>query len=149
PALRNLLFGRLGSGALDDNKHPEREAASSLFVNQFTGSAAGGYVTLNAIESALIFTPPDKQIPSVPEDWFDRVQRLVRLARWTGIDILDLDLILRRVCGNKLDHSALRRLAILVDLRDRTGTALDILCGLFDEISGESALGAGDQPDTA
>ena len=82
----------------------------------------------------------------IPDAWFDRVHRLLCLSRWTGIDLPSLDLFLRQLCGNTLDMNALRHLAVLVDLRDRTEAPLDVLCAVFSELDGSAAIGAGDDP---
>ncbi|WP_371786040.1 hemopexin repeat-containing protein [Streptosporangium subroseum] len=50
----------------------------------------------------------------IPPDWFDRVNRFVRLARRLGMPFGDLDLVLAACCGNRLDAEALRTIAVVV-----------------------------------
>ncbi|MGA2411667.1 MAG: Tc toxin subunit A, partial [Candidatus Binataceae bacterium] len=138
--LRELLFLRLSQTAIRGGGVSERdEAAGQLFIN----SGLDGFVTLDADERNLRWSVERRPIPPA---WFDRVHRLVCLSRWTGVDLAILDLVLRQLCRNKLDENALRTLAVLVDLRERTGAAIEVLCCLFGELGGSAALGAGNDP---
>ncbi len=140
PSLQTLLYSHLSqSPSAGTTKGSERDLAGQLFIN----SGLNGYVELDPTETKLIWNDPSKPIP---DEWFDRVHRLLCLSRWTGIHLPALDLVLRQLCNNKLDLTALRRLAVLVDLHDRTKAPFDVLCALFAEIDGPAALGAGDDP---
>jgi len=139
PSLRQLLFSQLSQSPSKNGGPSEREAAGQLFINQ----GLGGFVKLDANEQRLIWSVEGKEIPDA---WFDRVHRLLCLSRWTGVDLPSLDLVLRQVCSNTLDLNALRRVAVLVDMRDRTKAPIDVLCSLFGELDGTAALGAGDDP---
>ncbi len=65
---------------------------------------------------------------AVSLDWYDRVSRFVRLARRTALSLTDLDLVLRTCCGNLLDGAAQRVVAVVLDLRDRLGVPVDVVC---------------------
>ena len=139
--MRQLLFSQLSQIANNAAGAAEIDAApGELFINR----DLGGFAKLDANEQRLIWSEKGK---AVPDAWFDRVHRLLCLSRWTSIDLTALDLFLRQLCGNTLDANALRRLAVIVDLRDRTKAPMDVLCAVFGEIDGEAALGAGDDPD--
>jgi hypothetical protein len=140
PSLQTLLYSHLSQApSAGTTKGSERDLAGQLFIN----SGLNGYVELDPTETTLIWSDASKPIP---DEWFDRVHRLLCLSRWTGIHLTSLDLVLRQLCNNTLDLNALRRLAVLVDLRDRTQAHFDVLCALFAEIDGPAALGAGDDP---
>jgi len=135
--LSSLLFAQLSQRSAGGRS--ERQAAFELFINH----DLGGFVTLDAREERLVWQGEG----SIPAQWFDRVLRVIRLSRWTGIDLISLDLALRQLASNQLDGSALRRLAVLVELRERTGASLEVLCALFAELDGSgAALGGGEDP---
>ena len=138
-SLRQLLFSELSQSRDSSAAAAERELAGQLFINH----DLGGFVTLDSSEKRLIWRGEAGEIPSA---WFDRVHRLLCLSRWTGIEAPVLDLVLRQLCQGTLDLNALRRLAVLADLRERTGAAIDVLCSLFSELDGGAALGGGDDP---
>jgi len=142
PSLRQLLFGNLSQSAGANGGVPEYEAAAGqLFINH----QSNGSVKLDGDEQRLIWSGPASA--TIPAAWFDRVHRLLCLSRWSGVDLPSLDLVLRQLCSNTLDANALRRLALLVDLRERTQASIDVLCSLLSEIDGSAALGAGDDPE--
>ncbi|MFC4118573.1 hemopexin repeat-containing protein [Nonomuraea zeae] len=66
----------------------------------------------------------------VPLSWYDRVNRLVRLARRTGLTTTDLDRVLTTCCGGTLDAAALRTIAVVVHLRGSYDLTIDGVCGL-------------------
>jgi hypothetical protein len=140
PGIRQLLFSRLSQTAIGRGGIAEQAGACRLL---FINYKLPGFVTLNDTESALDWSAEPKQIPPA---WFDRVYRLLCLSRWTGIDVASLDLVLRLLCDNTIDVNALHRLAVLVDLRDRTGQDIELLTCLFAELDADAALGAGDDP---
>ncbi len=136
PTLSQLLFSQLSQTASKGPGPVEREAAGVLFINH----GLGGYVSLDSDEQKLTWSDGE----AIQDAWFDRVHRILCLSRWSGIDLLSLDLVLRQLCGNTLDSNALRRIAVLVSLRDATKAPLDVLCAVFGELDGAAALGAGD-----
>ena len=139
PSLRLLLFSQL-SQAQDAHGISERDAkAGDLFINH----DLGGFVKLDDEEQKLIWTGGSV---GIPDAWFDRVHRLLCLSRWTRIDLSSLDLVLRQLGRNTIDINALRYLAVVFDLRDRTNSSIDVLCSLFAELDGSATLGAGDDP---
>jgi hypothetical protein len=151
PTLSQLLYSQLSQTASKSPGHVEREAAGLLFVNH----DLSGFTSLDSEEKRLIWVkdgaaadaPPS--VNPIPDAWFDRVHRLLRLSRWSGIDLITLDLILRQLCGNTLDVNALRRIGALVSLRESTKAPFDVLCAVFSELDGNAALGAGDGDDPA
>lgn len=144
PSLRQLLFCNLSQNAGADGGVSEFEsAAGQLFLNH----DLQGYVELDNDEQALKWSGGETE--GIPNAWLDRVHRLLCLSRWSGIDVPSLDLVLRQLCYNSLDTNALRRLALIVDLRERTQAPLDVLCALLLEVDGSAALGTGDDPEQA
>jgi hypothetical protein len=131
PELRDLLYGNLcvtpvGAAA------PELAEATQLFVSQ--GAAP---VTLDADERRLVHPSG-----SVPVAWFERVNRFVRLARRTALPLPELDLLLRRCCGNQIDLTALRRIAVLTDLHRRLELPVDVVASL---VAPMNTLGIGNE----
>lgn len=61
------------------------------------------------LQDGLLTLPPYFEVL----DWFDRVNRFVRLARRTAMSFKDLDLVLVTCCGNRLGGEALRILAAI------------------------------------
>ena len=141
PSLRDLLFSRLSSSR-DPLGGGERDAAGQLFIHH----DLAGFAALDPSEQHLTWNGAQEPIPAA---WFDRVHRLLCLSRWTGITLGTLDLTLRQLCDYTLARKALRCLAVLVDLRERTGASLEQLCALIGELDGGAALGAGDDPKQA
>ncbi|TAE46994.1 MAG: hypothetical protein EAZ89_18955, partial [Bacteroidetes bacterium] len=138
--LYELLFQRLSTKSLSASGDSEREAAIHLYINQ----GLNGYVRLDAEDQHMVWSGPEEQIPAA---WFDRVSRMVRLARRTGLSFTDLDLILRSCCGSVLDARALRVLAVLLHLHRSYDQPIATLCvlagGLID------TLGHGSEGDPA
>jgi hypothetical protein len=128
------------SAGADGSVSEYSAAAGQLFTNH----DLNGFVQLDD-EQRLIWSGAPSQ--AIPDAWFDRVHRLLCLSRWSGVDLPPLDLALRQLCGSTLDANALRRIAVLVDLRERTQSTIEALCALVSEIDGSAALGAGDDPE--
>jgi hypothetical protein len=124
--LRELLYGNLGVA--------ERANATAFFIHQ-----GGPCVTLDEDEKTLVWGGEEEAIPG---QWYDRVARLVRLARKTGLRLVDLDLVLRSCCGNRLDLAALRVLAAIVSLRRRFDLPVDVVCSFAAPMN---TLGTGDE----
>ncbi|MBP2329129.1 hypothetical protein JOF56_009514 [Kibdelosporangium banguiense] len=124
--VRELLYGNLGVS--------ERAAAAEFFIHQ-----DGPRVTLDDAEKTLLWGGDGE---TVPEEWFDRTARFVRLARKTGLRLLDLDLVLRSCCGNRIDLAALRILAAVVSLQRRFDLPIDVVCSLAAPMT---MLGSGDE----
>ncbi|GGK95923.1 hypothetical protein Sme01_31310 [Sphaerisporangium melleum] len=104
--LRELL------GDLEDTTRPARES----YANR-----GGEPVTLSADGAELRGATPG---------WYDRVSRIVRLARWTGLGLGDLDRVLTTCCAGVIDAAALRTLAIVVHLQRGYDLTVDGVCGL-------------------
>ena len=84
----------------------------------------------------------DNGIGSIPLAWFSRVNRIVRLAKQSGIALSDLDLILQVCCNNVLDETALQRIAVVKQLAEKRDLDIDEVCGFFGPIN---ALGHGNK----
>ncbi|WP_159079121.1 hemopexin repeat-containing protein [Plantactinospora sp. BC1] len=128
-----LLFQNLSATPTGDGP-AERAASSAFFVHQ-----GGAVVTLD--EETQRLRPVAG--PAVPVEWFDRVNRFVRLARRTGLTLSELDLVLRTCCGNRIDLAALRTIAVLLHLRRGFDLPVDVLVSLVAPID---TLGFGDGP---
>ncbi|GAA3254959.1 hemopexin repeat-containing protein [Dactylosporangium siamense] len=125
--LRELLYQRTGAA----------ESTAGSFIHQ-----GGAVVRLDAAEERLR-SGADRP---VPVEWFERVNRFVRLARRTGLSFTDLDLVLRACCGNRIDLAALRVIAIVRHLERALRLPVDVVVSLVAPIP---ELGAGDDAEPA
>ncbi|SPL95787.1 unnamed protein product [[Actinomadura] parvosata subsp. kistnae] len=104
---------------LGDPDDPARPAKDS-FTNR-----GGTPVTLSADGTELRGTT---------SGWYDRVSRIVRLSRWTGLGLADLDRVLTTCCGGTLDAAALRATALVVHLQRGYDLTVDEVCGLVTAV---------------
>ncbi|MFI9595751.1 hypothetical protein [Nonomuraea sp. NPDC052265] len=102
---------------------PDRPPAK-FFVN------LGGPPVTMSEDGAKLGTVVDGRPGPVPPYWFDRVSRLVRLARRTGLSTTDLDRVLTSCRGGALDAAALRTLAVVVHLTRGYDLTVEGVCGL-------------------
>jgi Tc toxin complex TcA C-terminal TcB-binding domain/Neuraminidase-like domain/Hemopexin len=138
PELAELLFGRLSATATDPaTGDPERTLASSFFVHQ-----GGPPVTVDAEEETLVWTDGSE---FEPWQWFERVNRFVRLAHAVALPFTQLDLVLRSLCDNVLDAAALRKLAVVRYLAATLELPLDVACSLVAPMD-TLGIGDGDAP---
>ncbi|GAA2212099.1 hypothetical protein GCM10009850_075610 [Nonomuraea monospora] len=100
---------------LGDPDDPARPAKDS-YANR-----GGTPVTLSADGTELI---------GASTGWYDRVSRIARLSRWTGLGLADLDRVLTTCCGGTLDAAALRAIALVVHLQRGYDLTIDAVCGL-------------------
>ncbi|MFG1682588.1 hemopexin repeat-containing protein [Nonomuraea sp. NPDC049269] len=70
-------------------------------------------------------------------DWYDRVNRFVRLARRTGMTFPDLDLVLSTCCGNRLDAAAPAVLAAVRHVSATMDIPVDVACALAAPMSAD------------
>lgn len=85
------------------------------------------------------------RVATAPVDWFDRVNRFVRLARRVGMSFADLGLVLRDCCGNRIDPTGLRRLAVVRHLGRALDLPVDAVVGLVAPVAAwQGTVGAGD-----
>ena len=133
PELRELLTAGLSSSARNDGDGIEVEAAGGLFVNR----RLGGHARLDERQEHVEWSVDG----GIPAAWFDRVNRLVRLSRWIGVGLTDLDRILRCCCDAVLDDEAIQTIAVIIALRERTDLDLDVLCALWGDVD---PFGVGD-----
>lgn len=135
--LRHLLTADLSVSARNASGLPETERAAELFVNH----DLNGHARLDKDEENVVWEGERK---TIPEEWFDRVNRSVRLSRWSGIALIDLDRILRCCCDNRLDADAVRTIAVIRHVCSTTDLDVATVCALFADID---TLGIGDDDD--
>src|SRR5205807_3886358 len=116
--LRELLFQNLSITAVNAANLSERVLATNFFINQ----GLGGFTTLSADESVMVWQPAESPAaagsqPEIPISWFGRCDRFIRLARKTGYSFSDLDLVLRNCCGNQLNRESLQVMALIKKLQ--------------------------------
>jgi hypothetical protein len=136
--LRTLIVGNLSAAAVMSGSRYETERAAEFFIN----AGLKGYAKFDDQEENIVWSGSQKEFP--PE-WFDRVNRLVRLSIKTGIPCNDLDLVLRTCGGNegpKLDAAAIRHIAVILGLQRRMDCEIDVVCTLFGPIN---TLGIGNE----
>ncbi|WP_299462925.1 hemopexin repeat-containing protein [uncultured Microscilla sp.] len=131
--VRELLFQHLSTEELMAGK------ASGFFTN---AKAAGGYAMLDANEEQIVWSEADANIP---ESWFDRANRFIRLARVLDWSFTDLDLVLRTCCDNNISNqghnetpgtaTTYRRLAIIKKIQAQTELSIDKVCSLFADMN--------------
>jgi hypothetical protein len=131
--LAQLLFGDLSATTTGEPGDSERTRASAFFVNQ-----GGRPVTVNADEDMLVWVDDPR---FAPWRWFERVNRFVRLAHGVDMSFPDLDLVLRSLCGNILDRSAIRTLAVVKHVASTFELPIDVACSL---VAPMNTLGIGD-----
>ncbi len=127
--LRELLVG-----SLDIN-----ELAGKRQAEFFCNFELEGFATYDVTEEHIVWLSSPQT--DLPEQWFDRAQRLIRLSRITGLSISDLDLIIRDCCENKLNSESLKRIAIVKNLSTAFELKIDETCALF---SAMNDMGHGD-----
>ena len=136
--LRELLYGNLAEGVKSTAGVEERALAASFFIHH----ELGGRVRLDPSRTKLTWTGAGE----IPNEWFDRVNRLIRLAGWIGFDLSELDRVLRTCCGHQLDDDAICQIATIRAIRDASDWDVDTVCGLFGEMD---VLGSGHEPPPA
>ncbi|GII59256.1 hypothetical protein Pth03_76450 [Planotetraspora thailandica] len=87
----------------------------------------GADATLSLDEKTLL-GPGGEGTPSFA--WFERANRLIRLARRTGLTTTELDQVLTTYCEARLDPDALRTVADVVRLKRAHGLEIPDVCGL-------------------
>ena len=129
--LRILLYQSLSE--------PEKDAdlAEQFFIN----FGLNGYARLDEQEEYIIWSD-GKEIPEV---WFERVNRFLRLAKKISLSFADLDLILRNCCQHQLDTEALKKIAVLLHLHQTYDLPLEVVCAFFSPIN-HIGFGAKESP---
>ncbi|XVQ89449.1 hemopexin repeat-containing protein [Microbispora siamensis] len=107
---------------------PDQNDALERSPEDFFVHAGGPVVRVS--DDGLTLVRADDPAAVVPAEWFDRVNRFVRLARRTGLAFPDLDLVLAACADGTLDGPALRLLAAAVDLREAYGVPFDVVATL-------------------
>jgi hypothetical protein len=133
--LNELLFQDLCPTSGDDGP-PELDETSAFFIHQ-------GGTTVTPHEDGQRLRYGTNQ--PVPVEWFERVNRFVRLARRTGLTLSALDLVLRDCCGNRIDAAALHTIAVVVHLQRDLDLPLDVVVSLLAPITARG-FGTGPEP---
>lgn len=143
--VRELLLQGLSETARDGSQTEHEGFADQLFVNFNPNSQ--GYVSLNAEETHFIWinSSDGTRDDSIPNFWLDRVNRLIRLSKATGIAIKDLDLIIRSCCDHALDENAIIRIAILRHIQEKFEAEIEQVLSLISPIV-TSGIGSEDDP---
>ncbi|HEY3608789.1 MAG TPA: hemopexin repeat-containing protein [Pseudonocardiaceae bacterium] len=117
------LYGLATPETLGDLQSAERFAEA-------TGLSGAQVVELIMFSAPVTLSADGKRLEwggSVPTEWLDRIHRLIRLARMTGLSLTDLGLALNTCCAGQIDPAALRTLAIVLRLhRDHDLTVTEI-----------------------
>ncbi len=137
--LRELLFQQLSETSTNPSGRAERSEAGRFFIHH----GLGGYADLDANEEHIIWLEASEESPFEAWQWFERVNRFVRLAQRTGLSFTDLDCILRNCCDNTLGHDQLGTIALVRHLHKTYELPIDVVCSL---ISGSmNTLGQGNE----
>ena len=134
--LRELLYQNLDIEVKNKTLRLERVRAAEFFVNH----QLGGYAILDNDEENLTWST-DKT-SDVKLNWYERGNRFVRLAQKINLFFTNLDLILRSCCNNKLETSAIQKIAVIKQLHDQYKLPIDVICAFFSNIN---TLGMGDE----
>lgn len=134
--LRELLIQNLSQETKDDNFNPKLETvkADEFFINY----QLNGYARLDDDEENIIWSEDS----GIPIEWYDRVNRFIRIAKKIGLSFSNLDIILRCCCGNQLDDAAIGNIAVIKELHDLYELPFDVICCLFNDIN---ILGIGNE----
>lgn len=117
--LRELLYQNLS--------FREGDKASEFFINH----QLNGFAKLDDNQENIIWS----QDLTIPEAWFERVNRFVRLSKKIHISFIDLDIILRSCCKNQLDSEAIQIIAVIKQIHDLSELPFDVICSLFSHIN--------------
>ncbi len=131
--LRELLYQNLSQTAEDNDGNQERIKAADFFINHQLNC----YVELDENEEHLRCNGNS----SIPEEWFQRVNRFIRLAKKIKLTFTDLDLILRSCCKNNLNEKSIQIIATVKKIHDHYEIPIDIVCSFFSDIN---IIGIGD-----
>ncbi len=119
--LRTLLYQKLST------KEQEAGLAHRFFINH----GLNGFAVLDAKEENITWSGG----ASIPEAWYERVHRFIRLAKKTEVDFESLDLILRSCCDNNLDAEAIKKIAVITNLASKYELEIPRVCALFGSIN--------------
>ncbi len=147
------INGRQIRSLLNANLHPaEKDFTDQLFTNY----GLNGYAKLDDNEEHIIWhslteTPPssegseegsDLETTNIPDTWLIRANHIIRLSKATGIELNDLDLMLRSCCEHQLNEKALQRIAVINALGQKYDLPIDEVCSFFAPMN---TLGNGDK----
>jgi hypothetical protein len=139
--LRELLFQNLSREELGVTS----VGGTSYYLQEkfFVNHQLNGYAKLDLQEENITWNTAGT---AVPDAWFERAHRLIRLSKKTGLSITDLDIILRDVCGSTLDESAILKIAVIKNIADTNDMPVDEVCAFFATIN---TIGHSEEKDAA
>ena len=132
--LTELFFQNLS------DKEKDIGVSKKFFIN--SSSSVGGYlVTVTDVSTKkenifvrITSTGGTTSDIAPPPDYFDRINRFIRLSRKLGISFADLDLILIKGCGGVLDENALQIIAAITWLQKTYEISIEEICTFFSAI---------------
>lgn len=148
----DLIYQKLSKTGLDAGGNQQSEL-DALASNSFINHGLTGYAFLNENETKIDWG----EIGEVTEggtsfslthqgiERLHRASRLIRLSKKTGISILDLELVIRTVCGNQLDKMAIQKLAVVKMIHDKFDLPIDACCAFFANMN-VAGLGNENEP---
>ena len=122
-----------------DNHSIVEDGRQNFYIN--TGiSDSPGYVTLSSEETELEwYSINDASSTTVPQAWFERTSRFVRLAQKTGLSFTNLDRILRSCCAvdgtPTVNYDTLIYIAQVVYIHKTLEQPIDTVVAILSEIS--------------
>ncbi len=115
--------------------------------NFYVNAGLNGLVQFDAEEEHILWSPLDASgATAIPEEWFDRALRFIRLGKKTGLSFRDLDIILRSCCHATIDHTASNRIAVITFIQSKFDLKIDETCALFSPIN-HMGHGEGEDPE--
>ena len=125
--LRELLSQDLSAIATTKNGNSETDLANEFFANE----ELKGFVALDDSEEKLVWRVDNQNKDEIPLAWFDKADRLIRLARRTNFSFSELSLILRLCAHNRLNYSTLQILAFIQQMQSKYDLAVDMVVSLL------------------
>ncbi|WP_232664458.1 hemopexin repeat-containing protein [Pseudonocardia sp. TRM90224] len=122
-ALLQTFYGRAENATFDEVTDVEQ------FLRAARLTTAEWHELLRLEGSPTLDADGARMVSAGPE-WFERVNRFLRLARLTGLGLTATDLVLRSCCDNLIDERALRIIAVVVHLHRTLDLPVDVVCSL-------------------
>jgi DNA-binding transcriptional MerR regulator len=136
--VRDLLYGRLSAASTAPDGESEQREASFDFLHKNLNTR----VILDASEERLVLADDNNTDQFSWSVWFERANRLIRMARRLRMSISDCNLILRSCCDSELNKAALQKFAIVRHLRTQFDLSVEEACALLSTVN---TLGLGDE----
>lgn len=130
--LRILLYQNLS----------EKEKEANLAQQFYTNQGLNGFAILDGNEENINWNDGS----DIPQAWFERTHRFIRLAKKIKINFTDLDLILRSCCNTILDVEALKKIAVVKHFNQVYDLPVAIICAFFSPVN---TVGVGNEAEPA